>query len=147
MRTRSLTVNCIPDQQDTLSIGPEPLRCLIATPLTKTIHDSYHNLNRPDQVTIFRLRTGHNRLRPHLFKKLRIGQQIFVLCVTGPMTSAHLLQDYPIHANLRQETWREETYLNDKLNGDLAALRRTAAFVRAAGVGSVFSVDKSWGYF
>ena len=36
--------------------------------------DSYHNLNRPDKVTIFRLRTGHNRLRSHLFNKSRIRQ-------------------------------------------------------------------------
>ncbi|GFR87634.1 RNA-directed DNA polymerase from [Elysia marginata] len=29
--------------------------------------DAIHNLSRAEQVTIFRLRTGHNRLKHHLF--------------------------------------------------------------------------------
>ena len=96
--------------------------------------DSYHNLNRPDQATTFRLRAGHNRLRSHLFNEFRIGQTDMCPCDTAPMTSAHLLQDCPLHANLRQETWPEETHLKDKLYGDPAALRRIAAFIRAAGI-------------
>ena len=51
------------------------------------------------------------------------------------MTAVHLLQDYcPIHADLRQETWPETTQLKEKLYGNLAALQRTAAFVKAVEV-------------
>ena len=44
------------------------------------------------------------------------------------MTAVHLLQDCPIHADLRQETWPEMTQLKKKLYGDLAG------FVKAVGV-------------
>ena len=96
--------------------------------------DDYYNLSRTDQVIIFRLRTGHNRLRSHLYNKMKIGQTEMCPCDTAPMTAVHLLQDCPIHADIRQETWPETTQLKEKLYGDLAALRRTAAFVKAVGV-------------
>ena len=35
--------------------------------------DSYYRLNRADQVILFRLRTGHNKMNAHLFR-LKIGQ-------------------------------------------------------------------------
>ena len=36
--------------------------------------DSYHQLERREQVKILRLRTGHNRLRHHLFTKFGMGE-------------------------------------------------------------------------
>ena len=38
-------------------------------------NNPYHLLTRHEQVSIFRLRTGHNRLRNHLFHKLKIGDR------------------------------------------------------------------------
>ena len=35
----------------------------------KTIHDDYHKLDRAGQVILLRLRTGHNRLNAHMYKK------------------------------------------------------------------------------
>ena len=35
--------------------------------------DPYYLLTRREQVTVFRLRTGHNRLNYHLYSKLRIS--------------------------------------------------------------------------
>ncbi|GFS27134.1 RNA-directed DNA polymerase from mobile element jockey [Elysia marginata] len=35
--------------------------------------DAIHKLSRAEQVEIFRLRTGHNRLKQHLFSRSRIG--------------------------------------------------------------------------
>ena len=55
-------------------------------------------------------------------------------CDTAPMIGQHLLQDCPLHDVTRQEAWPEDTPLRDKLYGDIAALRRTAAFTRATGV-------------
>ncbi|GFS17627.1 RNA-directed DNA polymerase from mobile element jockey [Elysia marginata] len=34
--------------------------------------DAIHKLSRAEQVTIFRLRTGHNRLKHHLFSRLKL---------------------------------------------------------------------------
>jgi lambda repressor-like predicted transcriptional regulator len=39
---------------------------------------AYHQLSRQAQVTIFRLRTGHIRLRYHMFHKYKIGETICV---------------------------------------------------------------------
>ncbi|CAC5370134.1 unnamed protein product [Mytilus coruscus] len=34
--------------------------------------DSYHQLTRSEQTTVFRLRTGHNRLNQHLYKVVKV---------------------------------------------------------------------------
>ena len=46
--------------------------------IPKTRTDNYHNLSRPDQVTTSRLRTGHGRLRSHLFNKLNFTGPRFI---------------------------------------------------------------------
>ena len=51
-------------------------------------NDPYHLLTRHEQVSIFRLRTGHNRLRNHLFHKLKIGDTDQCRCRTGSQTTA-----------------------------------------------------------
>ena len=91
--------------------------------------DCYQKLNRPDQVILFRLRTGHNRLR-----KFKIGESEKCPCGAAVMNTEHLLQHCPLHNATRQETWPEPTPVRDKLHGDLVDLRRTASFVRATGV-------------
>ena len=85
---------------------------------------------RADQVIMLRLRTGHNKMRAHLFNRLKIGESDLCPCDTAPMTTAHLLQDCPLHEAFHQATWPTMTTLTEKLYGDLAGLRRTAAFVR-----------------
>ena len=97
-------------------------------------NDPYHLLTRSEQVAIFRLRTGHNRLNHHLFHKFRIGQSDQCPCQTGSMTTEHLLQDCPLYEALRRQTWTEETPLRRKLFGALGDLRRTATFVQETGV-------------
>nr|KAG5713187.1 hypothetical protein BaRGS_007714 [Batillaria attramentaria] len=54
--------------------------------------DSYHKLNRPDQVILFRLRTGHNRLNAHMYSKFRIGESEKCACNADVMNAEHLLQ-------------------------------------------------------
>ncbi|XP_063417711.1 uncharacterized protein LOC134700284 [Mytilus trossulus] len=41
--------------------------------------DSYHQLTRSEQTTIFRLRTGHNRLNQHLNKVMKVFHLLCVL--------------------------------------------------------------------
>ena len=96
--------------------------------------DPYYLLTRPEQVAILRLRTGHNRLNHHLYTKLRIGQSDQCPCQTSSMTTTHILQECPVHENLRQRTWPEVTPVRRKLYGGLEDLQRTAAFVMEAGL-------------
>ena len=47
-------------------------------------------LTRREQVTVFRLRTGHNCLSYHLYSKLHIGHTEQCPCGTGSQTTEHL---------------------------------------------------------
>ena len=95
--------------------------------------DPYYLLTRREQVTIFRLRTGHNRLNNHLFTKLRIGTTEQCPCRTGGQTTEHLLQSCPLHETLRKRVWPTHTPVAQKLYGSVEDLERTAAFVEETG--------------
>ena len=96
--------------------------------------DSYNCLTRSEQVILFILHTGHDRLNAHLFHKLKIGQSEMVPMILPKMTTEHFLQHCPLHVGLRGDTWPENRPLRERLYGDLAELKRTAAFVTASGV-------------
>jgi ribonuclease HI len=93
-------------------------------------NDAYHQLSRQDQVIVFRLRTGHNRLRYHLYHKFGIGSTDQCDCGTGPMTAEHLLQICPSFVNERNQIWPRAIPLQEKLFGSAGSLRLTATFVR-----------------
>ena len=96
--------------------------------------DSLHKLNRPKQVILFRLRTGHNRLNAHMYNKFKVGESEMCPCNADIMIAEHLLQHCRLYDAMRRDTWPEPTLLRDKLHGNLEELRRTAAFVRATGI-------------
>ena len=102
----------------------------------KQQHPNYslHKLNRTEQVILYRLRTGHNRLNAHMYNKFKVGESEMCPCNADIMTAEHLLQHCPLHDAMRRDTWPEPTLLRDKLYGNLEELRRTAAFVRATGI-------------
>ena len=58
-----------------------------------TVQDPYCLLTRREQVTVFRLRIGHNRLNHHLFSKPRISRTNQYPCSTGSQTTEHSLDD------------------------------------------------------
>ena len=62
--------------------------------------DSFYQLSREDQVIIMRLRTGHSRLRHHMFTKFRVGESSACHCGISPMTVEHFPQDCQNHQNL-----------------------------------------------
>ena len=70
----------------------------------------------------------------HLFNKLKIGETDRCPCKRGPMDTEHLLQSCPTHEELRKEIWPNAKQLREKLYSNLEDLRRTADFVRRAGV-------------
>ena len=53
--------------------------------------DSLHKLNRTEQVILFRLRTGHNRLNTHMYNKFKVGESEMCPCNADIMTTEHLL--------------------------------------------------------
>ena len=91
--------------------------------------DPYHLLSRQEQVIIFRLRTGHNRLNHHLYNKFRIGESALCPCKADSQTTEHLLQSCSLHTEARSKYWKEATPLATKLYGRLEDLQSTAAFV------------------
>ena len=70
----------------------EAIKSLYKTPQP---HDSYHQLTRAEQVTIFRLRTGHNRLNKHLHRKLHVVPSPICPCACGEVEqdTVHVLQE------------------------------------------------------
>src|ERR1700733_3558918 len=84
--------------------------------------DSIYSIPRKDQVIIFRLRTGHCRLRHHLYTKFRIGTSGMCLCRRANMTPEHMLQNCILHVSIRKEIWAMATDLEEKLHGDAILL-------------------------
>ena len=96
--------------------------------------DPYYLLTRQEQVAVFRLRTGHNRISYHLYSKLRIGHTEQCPCGTGSQTTEHLLQSCPIYEPLRKGIWPDHTPIARKLYGSLRDLRCTVTFINETGV-------------
>ena len=94
-------------------------------------NDPYHLLTRHEQVSIFRLRTGHNRLRNHLFHKLKTGDTDQCRCRTGSQTTEHLLHFCPNHEKLRKQIWPDPAPMSQKLYGSLEDLQPTTFVVKS----------------
>ncbi|KAK7090433.1 hypothetical protein V1264_010230 [Littorina saxatilis] len=103
----------------------------IRTPAQK---DSLHLLTRPEQVTIFRLRTGHNRLNKHLHSKLKVVPSPMCPCGEAEQDTHHILQDCGNFQLLRRKMWPEPTPIQDKLYGTAASLQMTTTFLNWTGL-------------
>ena len=90
---------------------------------------SFYHLSRKDQVVILWLRTGHSRLRHHMFTKFRIGESSACHFGTPPMTVEHFLQGCQNHQNLRAETWPTDTAVREKTYGPVENHQRMGAYV------------------
>ena len=98
---------------------------------------SYSNIClviRKDQVIIFRIRTGHNRLRHHMHSKRRICPTDLCPCGNAPQTTKHILQECRNLADKRLHFWPTLTNENQKLFGCLDDLQRTAEFIASTGL-------------
>ena len=92
--------------------------------------DQYYRLTREEQVIIFRLRTGHNRLFHHMFTKLNIGTTNKCHCLRDITSAEDILQNCSLYTVKRLIYWPKETTLQDKLFGDHESLVRTSHFVK-----------------
>ena len=77
---------------------------------------SYTQLTRQEQVIIFRLRTGHNRLNHHLHR-LKIVRSPNCQCGEEDQTVKHILQDCDKLQMLRDDVWPTDMSLHKKLYG------------------------------
>ena len=96
-------------------------------------HDPIWRLERAQQTTIFRLRTGHCGLSGHL-KRIGISDTSLCECGQADQTPDHVLQSCPKYAERRQLTWPQGADLTTKLWGSAEDLYRTAGFVASTGL-------------
>ncbi|XP_078312866.1 uncharacterized protein LOC144619290 [Crassostrea virginica] len=95
--------------------------------------DSYHQLSRPEQTIIFRLRTGHNRLNQHLYRVMKVIPSLMCPCGEAEQNTEHFLQTCKLHLAQRQKIWDQPTSIKEKLFGSLEDLQKTARFVVETG--------------
>jgi len=84
-------------------------------------------------MTIFRLRTGHNRLNSHMYK-LKIAASPKCSCGEDNQTAKHILQQCPLREQQRKAVWPVETGLRLKLYGAMEDIKKTATFIDVAGL-------------
>ena len=92
--------------------------------------DHIYNLSHADQVTIFRLRCGHNRLRCHMFNCFKVGETARYECGADKQDAQHILQDCILYSDQRSAIWPTEVSLKKKLYGSCSDLRLTTEFIR-----------------
>ena len=90
------------------------------------IQDDYHKLDRQEQVIIFRLRTGHNRLNHHMYKCFKLVASPKCPCGEADQNAEHILQDCPRYQVLRQQVWPGPLTVHEKLYGSSDFLKRTS---------------------
>ena len=89
-------------------------------------------LDRPGQVVLARLRSGHNRLNAHMHRKLKIVPSPTCPCGEEDQTTEHILQRCNRHQPERIAQWLSGTPLHQKLYGGLEDLKKTTNFITAA---------------
>jgi ribonuclease HI len=97
-------------------------------------NDAYYKLSRHDQRIIFRLRTGHSRMKQHMFRKMKIGTSDTCPCGMAPENTEHVLQACSLYQQARSSHWPQDTPLKDKLYGELAELETTVQYITDIGL-------------
>ena len=98
-----------------------------------TTEDAYNFLNRKQQVTILRLRTGHCRLNAHM-NKLKLSGTPYCPCGQEKQTPEHILQTCSLYTDLRKKLWPTGKSLHAKLYGSRQELEDTTSFVLQSGL-------------
>ena len=96
--------------------------------------DNYHQLNRFEQTTIFRLRTGHNRLNQHLHRVLKVVPSPMRPCGEAEQNTEHFLQTCKLHQAQREKIWDKPTPITEKLYGPVENLQKMTRFVEETGI-------------
>ena len=91
--------------------------------------DAYHLLDRPGQVALARLPSGHNRLNVHMHRKLKTVPSTTCPCGEEDQTTEHVLQRCNRHEPERIAQWPSATPLHQKLYGGLGDLKSFHIYV------------------
>ena len=94
----------------------------------------YHLLSRTEQVTLVRLRSGHNRLNSHMYRKYKLIPSPLCPCGEEEQTTEHVLQRCKRNNLEREALWPSATPLDRKLYGNLEDLKRTTNFISTTGL-------------
>ena len=123
------------EEQPSTSIHYQEKTTIVKTALNpRQEKDAYHLLDRPGQAVLARLRSGHNRLNAHMYRKLKIIPSPNVsLWWGGPDNRACSSEIYR-HQPERIAQWPSATPLHQKLYGGLEDLKKTTNFITAAGL-------------
>ena len=123
------------EEQSSTSIHYQEKTTIIKTAMKpRQEKDAYHLLDRPGQVVLARLRSGHNRLNTHMHRKLNIVPSPTFPCGEEDQTTEHVLQRCNRHEPERIARWPSATPLHQKLYGGLEDLKKTTNFITAAGL-------------
>ncbi|GFS03929.1 hypothetical protein ElyMa_002900300 [Elysia marginata] len=74
--------------------------------------DDFYKLGRKEQTSLFRLRTGHNKLEKHMFKTFRIGESEMCKCGHSAETSEYILQECLLYKEVREKIWEPTAELS-----------------------------------
>ena len=77
---------------------------------------------------------GHNRLKAHMHRKLKIVPSPTCPCGEEDQTTEHVLQRCNRHQPEQIAQWPSATPLHQKLYGGLEDLKKTTNFITAAGL-------------
>ena len=91
--------------------------------------DPIHGMTRSQQTIIFRLSTGHSRLRQHMYKRFKLGDSEICPCGQAPQNTEHVLQACSSHRQIRARTWPNHTPLEKKLSGTTEELALTVDYI------------------
>ena len=119
------------EEQPLTSIHYQERTTIIKT-AQKPRHDAYHFLDRPGQVVLARLRSGHNRLNAHMHRKLKCVPSSTCSCCEEDQTTEQVLQRCNRHQPGWIAKWPSATPLHQKLYGGLRDLKKTTNFITAA---------------
>ena len=97
-------------------------------------HDDVYRMSRKNQTIVFRLRTGHNKLKYHMFRAFKIGCSDLCTCGEAAETVEHVLQDCVVYRALRENVWGSQVDMATKLYGPLEELEKTTCYIDQAGI-------------
>ena len=121
------------EEQPSTSIHYQEKTTIIKTALKpRKEKDAYHLLDRPGQVALTRLRSGHNRLNAYMHGKIKIVPSLTCPCGEEDQTTEHVFQRFNIHQPERIVQWPSATPLHQKLYVGLENLKKTANVITAA---------------
>ena len=98
------------------------------------MNDPIKVLDRKEQVIIFRLRTGHNQLKEHMWRMTRAVASGQCDCGLENENGHHVLMECPRYNQLRRNFWPDPTPYSKKLYGSEDDLRTTVGFIHQTGL-------------